>query len=285
MPSILIALIMEPMSSNPAPALSPLPRIIAALHLLPSPHSRRPQTYSLTQIIDHALLHARLAYEGGVRAAYLQDVHDTPVAPTILPETIDTVTTVGRELKKAFPDLHLGVCLMQHGAKEPLQIAQDMGADFVRIKVYMGIMIKAEGMLTGCAYEAIQQRALMNAAHIRIFADIYDRVGVPLCPLPLAEACRQAVVFGQADGLVLTGLNVDDSVSMFDQIAPMNLGVPLILGGSATAHNLARFAHADHIVVHGAFIKKGVPAQNGLPVDWGSDEIRAFMSTVHRIWA
>ena len=283
------------MPSNPAPALSSLPRIIAALHLLPSPHSRRPQTYSLTQIVDHALLHARLAYEGGVRAAYLQDVHDTPVAPTILPETINTVTTVGQELKKAFPDLHLGVCLMQHGAKEPLQIAQDIGADFVRIKVYMGVMIKAEGMLTGCAYEAIQQRAHMNAAHlnaahpnaghIRIFADIYDRVGVPLCPLPLAEACRQAVVFGQADGLVLTGMNVDDSVSMFDQIAPMNLGVPLILGGSATAHNLASFAHAAHIIVHGAFIKKGVPAQNGLPVDWGSDEIRAFMASVHRIWA
>lgn len=272
------------MSSPSSPAAPTLPRIIAALHLLPSPHSRRPQHYSQTQIIDHALRHAQIAYDGGVRAAYLQDVHDTPVAPTILPETIQTVTAVGKALKNAFPDLHLGVCLMQHGAQEPLQIANDIGADFVRIKVYMGVMVKAEGLLTGCAHEAIQTRANLNAGHIRIFADIYDRVGVPLCPLPLAEACRQAVVFGQADGLVLTGMNVDDSVNMFDQIAPMNLGVPLILGGSATAHNLARFAHADHIIVHGAFLSKGAPADNGLPVDWGLDEVRGFMASAHRIW-
>ena len=255
-----------------------LPRVIAALHLLPSEHCRRPKTYTQNQMIEHALIHAQIAYDGGVRAAYLQDVHDTPVAPSILPHTIANITAVGCAIKQAFPDFQLGVCLMQHGAKEPLQIANDIGADFVRIKVYMGIMVKAEGIITGCAYEAIQHRHQIGASHIRIFADMYDRVGVPLSPLPLVEACRQAVVFGQADGLVLTGMNVDDSVSMFDQIAPLNLGVPLILGGSATAAVLPRFPHASHFVVHGAFIQKGLPAQNGLPVEWSVENVRKVVN-------
>lgn len=256
-----------------------LPRIIAALHLLPSEHCRRPITYTQTQIIEHALAHAQIAYDGGVRAAYLQDVHDTPVAPTILPHTIANVIAVGKAIKQAFPNFRLGVCLMQHGAKEPLQIAHAIGGDFVRIKVYMGVMVKAEGIISGCAYEAIQERHRLGASNLKIFADIYDRVGTPLAPLPLPEACRQAVVFGQADGLVLTGLNVDDSVSMFDQIAPLNLGVPLILGGSATVQSLPRFPHAQHAVVHGAFIEKGLPPRNGLPVEWSVERVRAMMKT------
>ena len=261
---------------------SSLSRVIAALHLLPSSHSRRPITYTQTQMIDHALQHAQIAYDNGVRAAYLQDVHDTPVAPTILPHTVQNVTAVGKLLKQAFPDLHLGICLMQHGAREPLQIANDIGADFVRIKVWIGAMMKAEGVITGCAYEGIQYRDAINASHIKIFTDIYDRVGVPMHPLPLPEACRQAVTFCQSDGLVLTGMNVDDSLRMFDEIAPLNLGVPLILGGSATMQSVPRFSHADHFVVHGAFIKKGLPPKNGLPVEWGSDEVQAFMQIVNR---
>ncbi len=265
----------------------PLPRVIAALHLLPSAHSRRPITYTQSQMIEHALLHAQIAYNNGVRAAYLQDVHDTPVAPSILPHTVQNVAAVGKALKQAFPDLRLGICLMQHGAREPLQIANDVGADFVRIKVWIGAMMKAEGVITGCAYEGIQYRAeiraaLPSASHINIFTDIYDRVGVPIHPLPLPEACRQAVTFCQSDGLVLTGMNVDDSVSMFDQIAPLKLGVPLILGGSATVQSVPRFPHTDHFVVHGAFIKKGLPPKNGLPVEWGNDEVRAFMQIVNR---
>lgn len=263
--------------------LPSLPRIIAALHLLPSEHCRRAKTYSQTQIIEHALIHAQIAYDGGVRAAYLQDVHDTPVAPAILPHTIANVTAAGKAIKQAFPDFQLGVCLMQHGAKAPLQIAHAIGGVFVRIKVYMGVMVKAEGIISGCAYEAIQYRhelgagAAAAAGHIRIFADIYDRVGVALSPLPLPEACRQAVMFGQADGLVLTGMNIDDSVSMFDQIAPLKLGVPLILGGSATAQSLPRFPHAEHAVVHGAFIEKGLAERNGLPVEWSVERVRAVM--------
>ena len=256
---------------------TPLPRVIAALHLLPSEHCRRGKTYSQTQIIEHALLHTQIAYDGGVRAAYLQDVHDTPVAPVILPHTIANVTAAGKAIKHAFPDFQLGVCLMQHGAKEPLQIAHAIGGAFVRIKVYMGVMVKAEGLVSGCAYEAIQYRHELEARHIRVFADIYDRVGVPLSPLPLPEACRQAVVFGQADGLVLTGMNVDDSVSMFDQIAPLKLGVPLVLGGSATAPSLPRFPHANHAVVHGAFIEQGLPERNGLPVEWSVERVRAVV--------
>lgn len=261
--------------------LSTFPRVIAALHMLPSEVSAHPDAQPLNRIIDHILLHAQIAYDGGVRAFYVQDVNDTPVAPVILPQTVANVTAVGRELVRAFPDAKFGICLMQHGAKEPLQITNEIGGAFVRLKVYTGTMIKAEGMLHGCAWEAIQTRHALNARHIAIFADIYDRVGVPLAPLPLGEACRQAVAFGKADSLVLTGMNPTQTIEMLDEAIAVKTGVPLTVGGSVSVTTLKDFSHrARHFVVHAAFVRKGLPLHNGLPVDWHVDAVRELMKAV-----
>jgi hypothetical protein len=66
-------------------------------------------------------------------------------------------------------------------------------------------MVKAEGILQGCAYEAIQYRAQIGAQDVAILADVYDRTGEPLGRMPLVEEARQAATFGRADGLILTG--------------------------------------------------------------------------------
>ncbi len=246
-----------------------LPRIIAALHLLPSRESFRPDAQPLQKIIDHALLHAQIAYDGGVRAFYFQDVNDTPVATQIAEHTVSHMTAVGKELRRAFPDASLGICLMQHGAKEPLEIANAIGAQFVRIKVYVGAMVKAEGVVNGCAYEAIRTRHHLNAEHIRILADVYDRLGEPVAAIPLPEIARQAVDFGRADGLVLTGRTPEASIRMFDEVKPMKLNVPLVLGGGASVQAMKFFVNrADHFIVHAAFLRRGLPAQNGIPVEW-----------------
>ncbi len=259
----------------------PLPRVIAALHLLPSAVSRHPQAQPLNRIIDHALHHAHIAYQGGVRGFYIQDVHDTPVAPAVQPETVSNLTAVAKQLRAAFPDAALGICLMQHAAREPLQICADAGGDFVRIKVYVGVMVKAEGVLTGCAYEAIQTRAALGAGHIRILADVYDRVGVPLAPLPLGEAARQAVVFGKADALVITGNSAEHTVQMLDEVNAAHLNVPLVVGGSVSVANLAEFEpRAQHFIVHAAFCRPDLPDHKGLPVDWHIDSVKGLMMHV-----
>ncbi len=248
--------------------------------MLPSTVSRHREAQPLDRIIAHVLLHAQIAYDGGVRAFYIQDVNDTPVAPTILPQTVANVTAVGRAVRAAFPDAALGICLMQHGAREPLAICNEIGGQFVRLKVYTGTMIKAEGMLHGCAWEAIQTRHALGAAdRIAIFADVYDRVGMPLAPLPVAEACRQAVAFGKADALVITGMTPEHTVTMLDEAITAGTGVPLTVGGSVSLKTLPEFAkRAQHYVVHAAFTAKNLPAQHGLPVDWSIDAVRAFMA-------
>lgn len=181
------------------------PLVVAALHLPPFPGSGRPDAQPIPAITEYAIRNISRAVEAGVRAMYLQDLGDHPVAPAVQPHTMAGVTAIGSAVRREVPDLALGVCLMSHGAREPLAIAQAIGAQFVRLKVYVGAMVKAEGILQGCAYEAIQYRAQIGAQDVAILADVYDRTGEPLGRMPLVEEARQAATFGRADGLILTG--------------------------------------------------------------------------------
>jgi uncharacterized protein len=130
------------------------PQIIAALHLPPFQGSNHPDRRSLVEIRDYALRNVEFAVKAGLTGLYLQDLGDHPVAPLVPTHVVAGMAAIGSAVRTAFPDLSLGVCLMSHGAREPLAIAQAIGAQFVRLKVYVGVMIKAEGMLQGCAYEA-----------------------------------------------------------------------------------------------------------------------------------
>ncbi len=252
--------------------------VIAALHLLPFPASRHPDACSIPELTERALANVRAAYENGVRALYLQDLGDAPVAPRVEPHTVAGVTVVGAAIRREFPDLTLGICLMAHGAREPLAIAQAIGAQFVRLKVYVGAMVKAEGILQGCAYEAIQYRAQIGAEDIAILADVYDRTGEPLGQLPLTEAARQAATFGRADGLVLTGQSLEESRAMLVEVRAAKLGIPLLLGGGATAENLATLKSlCDGVIVSTAFKRTGGWTRESLGADWDGERIREFM--------
>jgi membrane complex biogenesis BtpA family protein len=256
--------------------------VIAALHLLPFPGSHHPDARPIPEITERALANVRAAYENGVRALYLQDLGDTPVAPHVEPHTVAGAAAVGAAIRREFPDVALGVCLMSHGAREPLAIAQAIGAQFVRLKVYVGAMVKAEGILQGCAHEAIQYRAHIGAQDIAILADVYDRTGEPLGRMPLTDEARQAATFGRADGLILTGKSFEESKAMLAEVRAARLGVPLLLGGSATVENLPQVKSlCDGVIVSTAFKRIGGWTRESLGADWDGARIKAFMDAAN----
>ena len=121
------------------------PLVIAALHLPPFPASGHPDALQVPEIIEYALRNTSYAVEAGVPALYLQDLGDHPWGRQVQPYTLAAMSVVGAEVRSAFPNLLLGICLMAHGAREPLAIAQAIEAQFVRIKVYVGAMVKPRG--------------------------------------------------------------------------------------------------------------------------------------------
>jgi membrane complex biogenesis BtpA family protein len=263
-----------------APAFLPPGKahVIAALHLPPFPASRHPDAQPVGKIVEYALRNASRAVSAGVRALYFQDLGDAPYATAVQPHSIAGLAVVGAALRREFPDLALGVCCMSHGAREPLAVAQAIDAQFVRLKVYVGAMVKAEGILQGLAYEAIQYRAQLGAENIALLADVYDRTGEPLGRLPLVEEARQAATFGRADGLILTGKSLDESLEMLTQVEAASLGVPLLIGGGVTVENLPRVLPlVDGIIVSTAFKATGGWTRQSLAEDWDPARIAAFM--------
>jgi hypothetical protein len=145
-------------------------------------------------------------------------------------------------------------------------------------------MVKAEGILQGCAYEAIHYRMEIGAEDIAILADVYDRTGEPLGRMPIVEEARQAATFGRANGLVLTGRSTDESLGMLTQVRSANLGVPLLIGGGAAVDNLDRVLPlVDGIVVSTAFKAVGGWTRQSFSEDWDPHRMQVFMKAVGRL--
>jgi membrane complex biogenesis BtpA family protein len=258
-------------------------RVMAALHLPSMRSAANPSGLPLAEIIAYASRNADIAFKGGVDALYIQDLGDHPTAPQVQPHTIARVTAVGGALRRRHPQAPLGVCLMSHGARGPLAVAEAMDGDFVRLKVYVGAMVKSEGILEACAYEAVQYRAAIRGERVAILADIYDRTGVPLAAVPLVESARQAVTFGRADGLVLTGRSLEESTAMVRQVREANLPVPLLIGGGVGLETVAEaLGVADAVIVSTALKQVSGWNQEGLDSHWDATKISALTAAARR---
>ena len=93
-------------------------------------------------------------------------------------------------------------------------MASASGADFVRIKVFVGAMMTPFGMETGQAFAAIRARNAFDAANVAIFADVHDRTGNPIASGGFAEDVDFAVRLGGADGLVVTGKDYAQTLAL-----------------------------------------------------------------------
>ncbi len=256
-------------------------RLIAALHLPPFPGSCHPKSQTVDEIIEYALRNAKTAYDNGFDALYIQDVFDSPQGTRILPHTIACMGAIGHAVRTAFPTWTLGFQFIGHGAKEPIATAHAVGFDFVRIKTWIGTMVRSSGIEEGLAYEAIRYRSEIDAHEVAILADVYDRSGMPLAPLTLVEAATSAVRFGRADGLVITGHSFDNSLEMLEQVRGAKLGVPLYLGGGGTAANINQaLRFASGVIISTSLKAHPDRSPGSLPSDWGADKVKAFVDAV-----
>lgn len=157
-------------------------------------------------------------------------------------------------------------------AQIALAVADAAGADFVRVEhLYTGAEVTSAGLLQGqcCEITALKRKL---GTDIPVYADVWERHGIPLCPQPLDEAAWQCVHEAFADGLFLCGKNAQESLSMAQQVRQRVPGIPLFLGGGATGDNVRVLLQEYDAVCVATWIKNG-DMRN--PVD--PDRTRYFM--------
>src|SRR5260370_309093 len=102
----------------------------------------------------------------------------------------------------------------------------------------------------GTAREELYYRRASGAEEIAVFADVHDRTGVPLAGMTLEETAHEAVWFGKADGLVITGRNEVETLEWLQRVKRAAPDVPIWAGGGATTKNISRLLEvADGVIV------------------------------------
>jgi len=246
------------------------PLVIAALHLPVCPRGSMP---SFAQIEDYAFKNMQTFKEGGIPAVILQD--ETPSPGVARPETLTMMASLARLLKKEYPDIELGIIIEAHDPTAALAVAFASGASFVRIKVFVGTMLKSSGIQMGCGIEASEYRNLLNREDLKILADVHDRTGVPLGDVGVEKAARWAVNTG-ANALVLTGNSFDGSLQMIRNVRDRGVKKPLILGGGVNTDNVqAALKVADGVIVSTALKRKNILPDEVL--QWDREKITRFM--------
>lgn len=251
--------------------------VIGMIHLLPLPGSAAYDGRGIGPVVERALADGRVLAEGGVDAILIQNTGDLPATGDGGPETVAHMSMIGTLLRQAIKT-PLGVNILANGAETALAVAQAIGADFVRIKVYVGAVVGIGGVIQGAAQRAQDFLRRIGPTTIEIAADVYDRTSRPLVEIPLEEAAVYASFHGRAQALVMTGASVEDSLERLRRVKSVVKDVPVYVGGGTTADNIAQFFAVCDGVIVGNAIKSG-PAFQG-PVD--RDRLGAYLEAADR---
>ncbi len=252
------------------------PLIIAALHLPVC--ARGANMPSISQIEDYAMKNMQIFKDGGIPAVILQD--ETPSPGMARSETLTIMASLARLIKKEFSDIELGIIIEAHDPTAALAVAFASGASFVRIKVFIGAMLKSNGVQMGCGVEASEYRKLINREDLIILADVYDRTGAPLGDLAIEKASQWAVNTG-ANGLVLTGGCFDDSLKIIQNVRDSGINRPLILGGGVNIDNVrSALKVSDGVIVSTALKRKDIKPNEVLK--WDREKIMRFMEAAKK---
>lgn len=259
------------MSASKSPAY--IPAVIAALQF---PPFRGHDVMPMSWYEDYMLANAEAFVEGGITAIKIQDETNQPGPASA--RTIARMSALGRILRQAHPDLSLGIIVQAHDAIAPLSIADACGADFVRLKVFVGTSVNAEGTRNALSVEAAAYREELGRRDIAIMADVHDRTSVPLSRVDDATACGWAEKMG-ADALVLTGLSFDDSCSKIDTVRKAGIKRPLFIGGGINTSNAqTALQQADGVVVSTSLMREGISDNDILR--WDVVAVRELMDAL-----
>jgi predicted TIM-barrel enzyme len=248
-----------------------LPRVIAALQF---PSFRGIPLPPMSWYEDYLMANAAIFIDGGIQAVKIQD--ETRETGAAAARTIARMAALGRLFRKAYPDVALGIIVQAHDAVAPLAIADAADADFVRLKVFVGAAINAEGVRNALSVEATAYRAAIGRPDIAILADVHDRTSHPLAAVPRETAALWAKSMG-ADALVITGSNFSDSLDRIAAARDAGVRGPLFIGGSVDAGNVAQAL----TVAHGVIVSSSLRLKDAAETDL----LRWDRTAVHRLIA
>lgn len=240
------------------------PLVIAALHLPDFALSRH---LPMSWYEDYVVANARVFAEAGIPWIKLQEQTKTDGAAS--PDTLAMMASLARRLRAEVPEPGLGIIIEAHDPTAALSVAHAAGADFVRLKIFVGGAMTAQGPRHGLGARAVAHRATLRRPDIAILADVHDRTAIPLSDETQPFAAEWAAKTG-ADGLIITGASFADTLERIVAVRQQDIRRPILIGGGVTVANVgAALDAADGVIVSTALMRKAAGEDDVLRWDIG----------------
>jgi hypothetical protein len=249
--------------------------VVGMVQLGALPGGSRYRGAPVDEVLAGALDEARILAENGIDALMVQNLGDIPVDTRVRTVQATWMTRVVGEIAQRLGK-PVGLNMLENDAEAMFAVASAAGADFVRIKIYVGAMVTPFGVETAQAFAAIKARTEWQAENVAILADVHDRTGVPLAQNSFEGDLDAAVRLGAADGLVLTGKAYAETHAFIATARRIVGAVPILVGGGVTPENVAEV----NAVADGTIVSSSLKNSNTAVGRFEPAKVKAFMAAV-----
>jgi|SRR6056297_574162 len=237
--------------------------IIGMVGLNAMPGSFNYKGEGLQKIREKAVADAKKLDQAGIDGIMIQNVSDLPMKGKVDNEKIAYMSSIGTSIKNVVSDdCIVGVSVLKNDGEAAVAVADAIGADFIRLKVYVGAMVSSAGIEEGCMNRVLDKMQKLDL-NLDIWADIHDRTGVPLGEVRLVEAVKHAFDKGMADAVIITGKNFEESKEWLSKVQSQFPSRYVFIGGGTKPDNVnTALKYADGVIVGSCLKEDGIITNN-----------------------
>ena len=242
--------------------------VIGMIHVRALPGTPR-HAGGLAPILDQALAEAETYRACGIHALMVENMHDVPYVKNPGPEITAAMAVLAREVKRAQPQLPLGIQILAGANQEALAAALAAGADFIRAEGFVFGHVADEGYMDSCAGALLRHRRAIGAETVAVFTDIKKKHSAHAitADVDIVQTAHAAEFF-LSDGLILTGAATGEAASA-DELRAVYAAtkLPVLVGSGITAENLKSYLPIADAFVVGSYFKQNGYWENPLDPD------------------
>lgn len=230
--------------------------VMGMVHCLPLPGTAFFKD-DVNKITQQALQDADTLVKAGVDAIIVENMGDGPFGIKMDIAQVAALAAISARIAERV-SIPIGIDAAMNDYEAALSIAKAVGADFVRIPVFVDTVEFYGGIITPCARNAMQFRKNIGAQNVKILADIHVKhTHMMLTHVSIEDSAKAAQECG-ADGIIVTGTHIgtETPLEIIERVKKVT-SVPVIAGSGVKTGNInEQFKVADGAII-GSSLKEG----------------------------
>ncbi len=230
--------------------------VIGMVHCLPLPGTAGFKD-NMDEIKAQAVNDAIVLEKAGCSAIMIENMGDGPFNHELDTEQSVALAVVSTLVKEKI-NIPVGIDAAFNDYKTALSIAKAIGADFVRIPVFVDTVMYYNGTIQPCSRKAVLFRKKINAENVKILADVQVKHTYMVNPnISVVDSAKQAASC-YADGIIVTGssIGLETPIDMIKQVKKA-VKIPVFAGSGVNAQNIKEQLNIADGAIIGSSLKEG----------------------------